>query len=84
MHWSVYILCCSDGSYYTGYTNDVEKRLETHNAGKGAKYTRSRRPCDLVYTEQFASKSDAMKRECQIKKLNRTRKQALIDGVAKP
>jgi len=81
MDWSVYILRCSDGSYYTGYSNDVEKRLDAHNSGKGAKYTRSRRPCEIVFTEQFASKSEAMKRECQIKSWRRVKKQALIDGA---
>ncbi len=84
MDWSVYILRCSDGSYYVGYSKDAEKRLETHNAGKGAKYTRSRLPCEMVYTEKFASKNEAMSREYQVKKLNRTRKQALIDRQSAP
>ncbi|PLX73462.1 MAG: hypothetical protein C0615_10900 [Desulfuromonas sp.] len=78
--WSVYILRCSDDTYYVGYSNDVEKRLETHNAGKGAKYTRSRLPCRVVFTEQHGSKSAAMKRECQIKTWTRAKKQALING----
>mgnify|MGYP001813440239 CR=1 FL=1 len=79
MDWSVYILRCSDGSYYVGYSNDAEKRLKSHNAWKGAKYTRSRLPCEIVYTEQFTSKHEAMSREYQVKNMNRTRKQALID-----
>ena len=81
MNWFVYILRCSDGSYYTGYTNDMEKRLDVHNIGQGAKYTRSRRPCKVVFTEQQETKSDALKREAQIKKLSRKKKEALIVGL---
>ena len=55
-----YILKCKDETLYTGWTNDIEKRLEAHNAGKGAKYTRSRRPVELVYLEQFETKEEAM------------------------
>ena len=62
-----YILECSDGSLYTGYTNDLERRVRVHNMGKGAKYTRARLPCRLVYYETFLSKSEAMKREYFIK-----------------
>ena len=62
-----YILECSDGSLYTGYTNDLERRVRVHNMGKGAKYTRARLPCRLVYYETFTSKSEAMKREYFIK-----------------
>ncbi len=79
MTWSVYILRCADGSYYVGYSNDVAKRLERHNAGLGAKYTRSRRPCALVHSEQYATRSDALKREYQIKQLSRAEKQAIIE-----
>ena len=57
-----YILKCKDETLYTGWTNDIEKRLEAHNAGKGAKYTRSRRPVELVYLEQFETKEEAMRR----------------------
>lgn len=70
----IYILRCADGTLYTGWTNDLEKRLQTHNSGKGAKYTRSRRPVELVYTESFATRSEAMKREAEIKKLSREEK----------
>ena len=80
MVWSVYILSCSDDTFYVGYSNNVEKRLEVHNSGKGAKYTRSRRPCSLVYSEPFASKSEAMQREWQLKQLSRAGKQALVEG----
>ena len=62
-----YILECSDGSFYTGYTNDLERRVRVHNMGKGAKYTKARLPCRLVYYEIFISKSEAMKREYFIK-----------------
>ena len=62
-----YILECSDGSLYTGYTNDLDRRVRVHNMGKGAKYTRARLPCRLVYYEIFTSKSEAMKREYFIK-----------------
>lgn len=63
----VYILFCNDGSLYTGYTNNLENRLKKHNSGKGAKYTRSRLPCRMVYHESYQTKSEAMKREYYIK-----------------
>ncbi len=76
-----YILECSDGTLYCGWTNDLEKRLLAHNEGKGAKYTRGRRPVKLVYYEEFETKEEAMKRECSIKKLGRDDKMKLIgDG----
>ncbi len=74
----VYILLCSDGTLYTGWTNDLEKRLEAHNSGKGARYTRGRRPVVLVYTEDFEEKGAALRREAAIKKLSRKEKLALI------
>lgn len=73
-----YILRCSDGSLYTGWTTDIEKRVALHNAGKGAKYTRSRLPVELVYSEQFPSKEEAMKREYEIKTLSRQEKMSLV------
>jgi putative endonuclease len=76
--WTVYIVLCSDGSFYTGYTGDFEKRLAAHNSGKGAKYTASRRPVELVYRETFTDRFAAMKREYRIKCLPRAKKQALI------
>ncbi len=78
--WFVYILQCSDASYYVGHSNDIVKRLSAHNIGQGAMYTAARRPCTLVYNEQFDSKEDAVGRERQIKKWTRAKKQALIDG----
>ena len=80
MTWSIYILECSDNSYYVGHSNDVQSRLNAHNAGQGAIYTLIRRPCHLVYQEDFESKADAVKRERQIKKWSRGKKQALISG----
>ncbi|MBE7036460.1 MAG: GIY-YIG nuclease family protein [Ruminococcaceae bacterium] len=79
MHY-VYMLKCADGTYYTGWTTDIEKRLRTHNEGEGAKYTRSRRPVELVYSEQFEDKSSALKRECAIKALSRSQKEALLQS----
>lgn len=73
-----YMLRCRDGSLYTGWTNNLEKRVASHNAGKGAKYTKVRRPVELAYFEKFETKSEAMKRECEIKKLNRENKLKLI------
>lgn len=73
-----YILECSDNSLYTGWTTDIDKRLECHNSGKGAKYTRGRRPVVVKYFETFDTRSEAMKRECEIKKLSREKKLKLI------
>ena len=69
-----YILECADGSYYTGWTNDIEKRLQAHNHGRGAKYTRGRGPCVLRYLEESADRSLAEQREAAIKKLPRPQK----------
>ncbi len=74
----VYIVQCADATYYTGWTNDLNKRIEAHNAGKGAKYTKSRRPVQLVYYETYATKSKAMAREYAIKQLSRQEKAQLI------
>lgn len=73
-----YVLRCSDGTLYTGWTNDLEARVKTHNAGKGAKYTRGRRPVELVYFETFETKEEALKREYTIKHLSTARKKELI------
>jgi putative endonuclease len=74
----VYILQCNDGSLYTGYTTDVERRLREHNEGKASKYTRSRLPVSCVYWEEFSTKSEALKREMAIKKLSRQQKETII------
>lgn len=73
-----YILECADGTFYTGWTTDLERRVKTHNAGRGAKYTKLRRPVRLVYSENLPSRSAAQKRELAIKRLPRLKKQALI------
>lgn len=73
-----YILRCSDGSLYTGWTNDLKKRVKTHNSGRGGKYTRARLPVELVYFENFDTKEEAMKREAAIKKLSKVKKETLI------
>ena len=79
----VYLLECNDGSLYTGIAVNTFARLRIHNAGKGAKYTRSRRPVRLLYQERFPSMSLALKREAQIKKLSRLRKNAVIENQAR-
>jgi putative endonuclease len=76
----VYVIECSDGSLYTGYTTDVQRRVSEHDAGDGAKYTRGRTPVELVYTESFDSKSAAMAREYEIKQLSRPEKERLVFG----
>lgn len=80
MTFYVYMLECADKSLYTGYTDDLDKRLAAHNAGDGAKYTRSRLPCSLVYVETFDSKHDALSREWHIKHtMNREDKLNLVE-----
>jgi putative endonuclease len=74
----VYVLECSDGTYYTGYTTDIERRVEEHDAGEGAKYTRGRTPVDLVHTEAFETRSAAMSREHEVKSLSRREKERLV------
>lgn len=75
----VYILECEDKTLYTGWTTDLDNRLETHNAGKASKYTRARLPVQLVYFEAFDNKIDAQKREWKIKQLSRKQKLKLIE-----
>ena len=77
--WYLYMLRCGDGTLYTGITTDVERRLEAHRAGKGAKYTRGRGPLELVYSECCATHSDALKRELEIKALPRAEKEKLLE-----
>lgn len=74
-----YLLRCADGTLYCGWTNDLEKRVAAHNAGAGAKYTKTRRPVALAYYETFATKQEAMRREVEIKRLTRREKLALIE-----
>ena len=79
-NWKLYILRCRDGSLYTGITTDVQKRLTAHNCGKGAKYTRSRRPVELVYQETCKDHSEALRREVQVKALNREEKEKISEA----
>ena len=76
--WYVYILRCGDGTLYTGITTDVERRLEAHRQGKGAKYTRGRGPLELAYQDKCGTHSEALKREYAIKQLSREEKEQLI------
>lgn len=80
--WYVYMLRCADGSLYTGTATDVDARARVHNRGKGAKYTRSRLPAEVVYTESCACRGAALSREIEIKRLTHTEKERLIAGRA--
>jgi len=73
-----YVLECSDGSFYAGYTNDLPRRVSMHNDGKGAKYTRGRRPVKVIYYEEYQSKTEAMRAEYYFKKLSRKNKEAYM------
>ena len=83
MGWYVYMLRCGDGSLYTGYTDDVERRLAVHQSGKGGKYTRSHLPVELVYREELPDKSAALRREAALKRLSRKEKLVLIESSQK-
>ena len=76
--WSLYILRCNDGSFYTGVTNNVERRFKMHNAGRASKYTRSRRPVEILYQEACGTRTQALVRECFIKAYPRQKKEKLI------
>ncbi len=80
--WWVYILRCGDGTLYTGMAADVEKREQVHNSGKGARYTRSRLPVQVVYREPCASRGDALRREAAIKRLTRQGKLELVESLS--
>ena len=82
--WWLYMLRCADGTLYTGITTDVERRLAEHNSGKGAKYTRSRRPVEVVYREPCPDKSAALRREIAVKRLSRAHKCKLMEGNGLP
>lgn len=82
MNWA-YILRCGDGTLYCGWTNNIDARIKTHNAGKGAKYTRSRLPVELVYCEEFETPHGAMHREYELKQLTREQKLRLIEENSK-
>ena len=78
--WFLYIIECSDGSFYTGVTKDIDRRLQEHNAGKASKYTRLRLPVRLRYTEECAGRTEALVRECRVKALPRKKKEELVTG----
>jgi len=80
----VYVLRCGDGTFYTGYTTDVERRVREHAAGEGAKYTRGRTPLELVHVEGFPSRSAAMSREYELKQLSRSEKARVVDDGGIP
>lgn len=80
----VYFLRCGDGSLYTGWTNDIKQRLSAHQSGKGAKYTKGRTPIELVYFEELPDKSAALRRENELKKLRKDKKEELIFNTEKP
>ena len=83
MEWHLYMVRCRDKSLYVGITTDIEKRITYHNTSRGAKYTRSHSPVTLVYRERFLTKSEALKREIQIKKWSKAKKEALVSGDLK-
>lgn len=76
--WLLYILKCSDGTFYTGITNDIEQRIDKHNSGRASRYTRSRLPAALIYKEGCGNKSSALKKECRIKALSRKEKEKYL------
>ena len=78
--WFLYILKCCDGSFYTGITNDLERRFKMHQAGKASRYTRSHRPVEMVYSETCRDRSSALIRECEVKEWPREKKERLISG----
>lgn len=82
--WHVYILRCADGTFYTGIATDLERRLREHNSHDrlGARYTRARRPVELIYSEPHETRSEAAKREAQIKRMSRGEKEALVEGMS--
>lgn len=84
MAYYVYILRCADNTLYTGSTTDVARRAAVHNSGRGAKYTRSRRPVKVVYWESCPDRSAALRREAAIKRLSRAEKEALISAPPSP
>jgi putative endonuclease len=79
--WSLYILRCGDGSFYTGVTTDIDRRLRMHLSGRASRYTRTRRPVALVYQEPCGTRSQALSRECAVKSMSRKGKEDLVAGV---
>lgn len=81
--WFLYILKCSDGTFYTGITNDPDRRLKMHQAGKASRYTRTRRPVEVLYQEKCGNRSRALIRECEVKEWPRKKKNSLVTGELK-
>lgn len=81
--WNIYIVECADGTLYTGATNDIEARIDAHNAGRGARYTRARLPVTLRYAEPCGSRADALRREYAVKQLSRAGKLSLIGSASR-
>ncbi len=81
--WFLYVLQCRDGSFYTGITNHLERRLKMHQDGKASRYTRTRRPVEMLYSETCGDRSRALIRECEVKEWPRTKKEALVLGITK-
>jgi len=79
MFWHVYVIKCKDAKLYTGITNNLERRIKEHNCGNGCKFTKYRTPVKLVYTEDYPTRQEALRREAQIKRLERKEKLALIE-----
>jgi putative endonuclease len=84
MKWYLYILRCADNSYYCGITNDLKDRLREHNSGEDAKYTKTRLPVEMIYFEEFPDKSSAGKREIEVKRWSRKKKERLTGGFLRP
>jgi putative endonuclease len=80
--WSLYILRCSDGSFYAGVTTDIDRRFREHEEGRASRFTRTRRPVVLVYQEKCGSRSQALSRECAVKSMGRQRKEDLVAGCS--
>ena len=78
--WFLYVLKCSDGTFYTGITNDLERRLKMHQDGKASRYTRTRRPVEMLYSEKCGNRSKALIRECEVKEWPKKKKEALVAG----
>ena len=79
--WSLYILKCGDGTFYTGITNDLERRFKMHQAGKASRYTRTHGPVGMVYSETCGDRSSALIRECEVKEWPRAKKELLVAGI---
>jgi putative endonuclease len=82
--WHLYVLKCGDGSYYTGVTTDIDRRVREHQEGKASRYTRTHQPVELIHREDCGSRSQALSRECAVKSLSREKKEELVGAEAMP